>query len=114
LIHLVTLYTRAGLAHFVLYLLETIIEKVASIQINNDNMLASVAIIPLFLSLLSSVTSAAPSHEAFHAKKGHPLKRQSKYPFDQVVVFGDNLSDNGNGTTLHHSHPLSSSQADPS
>ena len=66
-------------------------------------MLASIAIVPLFLSLISSVTFAAPSHEAFHAKKGHPLKRQSKYPFDQVVVFGDNLSDNGNGIALYQS-----------
>jgi len=66
-------------------------------------MLASITIVPLFLSLLSSVTFAAPSHEAFHAKKGHPLKRQSRYPFDQVVVFGDNLSDNGNGIAFHRS-----------
>jgi hypothetical protein len=50
-------------------------------------------VVPFIVSALVASVSAVPT--TFHAKKGHPLKRQSPYPFNQVVAFGDNLSDNG-------------------
>lgn len=54
----------------------------------------------LVTSLLACLSTAAP------AKKGHTAKSKSAFPFSQVVAFGDNLSDNGNGSAVN---PLLSS-----